>query len=133
MYAGEHPKAAVHQVRSKWLRHVIRALWQLSETMWLHRNKTLNQNASTLIAESAIDAQIRHLYLHQDDFAAGDRVLFNISLQDRLKTSLNSRKHWLALIRRYQETTEAQSRGNQDLITKFFTRAVQSLPPEGIT
>ena len=133
-YASEFPKVPPHQIRQRWGRQVIRSIWVFGETMWLDRNKALHKNESKDIAESAIDARICHLYLSQEEFAAGDRVLFNLPLEARLHTSLNSRKHWLVLIQRYKETTEGRRRGHQDLITKFFTRAIATTSPtQGIT
>jgi hypothetical protein len=92
--------------------------------MWRYRNQSLHSNGSNkMVAESTIDAQITHFYYIQEEFAARDRTLFDIPLAVRLTTSLRSRKHWLTIIRRYHETTAERRMGQQNLITKFFTRA----------
>ncbi len=122
-YSIEHPRAQAQQLRSTWLRHVIRAIWTFGDTMWRHRNHMLHHHTSNHeVVASTNDSHIRHYYNIQDDFAASDRVLFDLSLETRLNTSLQSRKHWLVLIKRYQETTAARRMGQQNLITKFFTR-----------
>jgi hypothetical protein len=123
-YSIEHPTATLSQLRNSWLRHIIRAIWTFVDTMWKHRNEVLHSQAHNKpIVESAINSQIRYFYDIQDKFAATDRVLFDIPLEARLASSLQSRKHWLTLIKRYQETTQTRQTGQQDLITKFFTRA----------
>jgi hypothetical protein len=129
-YSLEHPKTSASQIRSKWLRHVIRSIWTFGETMWRHRNNVLHDKAANkMVSESAVNSQIQHYYEHQDEFAASDRALFDIPLETRLATTLNSRKHWLVLIRRYQETTQQRRLGQQHLITKFFTRP----PPQSLS
>jgi len=99
-YSIEHPGANSHQIRNKWTRHIIRAIWVFGDTMWRHRNTALHHISNQHLADSAVNSQIRHYYNRQETFASGDRVLFDLPLEIRLSTSLHSRKHWLVIIQR---------------------------------
>ncbi len=120
-YLNEHPCANSYQIRNKWIRHIIQAIWVFGDTMWRNRNTVLHHSSNQHLAESAVNLQRRHYYNCQETFASGDWELLDLPLEICLSKLLNSWKHWLVLIRRHQETTEERQNGNQDLITKVFT------------
>ncbi len=119
----ENPKSNKMGLQTQWLPSIISQLWKFYLAMWEARNKILHgsDTTSTKIRDSTVDERIRTLYSIQEDFAVSDQVLFDMPLQQRLSTSIQSKKHWLTF-GRYKQTTAKRKVGNQPLLTRFFTR-----------
>jgi hypothetical protein len=119
----EHPKSTEQGIRQQWMKTVVREIWNMTVELWGERNKILHSSAAgTQIRESATDSKVRHAYGVKDTFAHTDQVLFDIPLATRLTHPQRSKKQWLALVARYHPTTANRKKGNQSMITQFFTR-----------
>jgi hypothetical protein len=128
---SEYPRSTLQGLRQTWSRSIITILWQFYTTMWEHRNSILHAQSELAqrVRDSPIDTKIQHLYSIQESFTASDRVLFSISLSERLSTSRRSKKQWLTLVARYQTNTTTRRIGDQILLTKYF----QKLPRSTVT
>jgi hypothetical protein len=127
----ENPKSNKMGLQTQWLPSIISQLWKFYLAMWEARNEILHgrDTTNTNIRDSSVDERVRTIYSIQEDFAVSDQVLFDMPLQLRLSTSIQSKKHWLTLVGRYKQTTATRKVGNQPLITRFFTRHRNSSPP----
>jgi hypothetical protein len=61
----------------------------------------------------------------KEEFAAADRSLFDTPIDQRLEATSRAKQHWLALVAHYHPTTQDRKRGNQEIMTKCYTRSHQ--------
>lgn len=123
-YNLEHPKSNQAGIRQQWTSQIIKALWTFNFTMWELRNKTLHsaEEDAKQRRMSPIDERIKLIYTQHDEFAASDQQLFDTPLEQRLKATQRAKQNWLTLVARYHPTTRDRKRGNQELLTKYYTR-----------
>ena len=118
---GEHSRSTETGIRQKWLKAVIRAIWDVTSALWEERNNILHSTSDNVqIRDSSVNSKIRKLYSIKELFASSDFVLFDEPLEERLLHTLREKKQWLTLVARYHGTTTARQFGKQHLITEYF-------------
>jgi hypothetical protein len=110
--------------QQQWLSQVITGLWSVHQKMWTNRNDTLHSTnpVSQIIKASTIDSQIQQMYELQSTFAQPDQRLFQLPLEQRLKSNTRSKRYWLVLAARYRATTSQRLAGSQYKMTHFFPK-----------
>ena len=130
-----HPRSTISGLQRQWLVPIIQAIWKATIALWDKRNEILHAASDTtrIICESSINAKIQHLYSIKETFATSDQVLFSVPMEARLTQTKREKRTWLCLVAHYHPTTKARQKGNQPLITKFFSRNQGSGPTRSST
>ena len=104
------------------IRHILRAIQQLTRKLWLGRNKSLHDGKETAMHSIRQEelSEIRELHENPDLVPAGDRHYCTGSLADLTNRSPSVRRRWLRHMRRarIRYTNEGK---RQMKITSFFT------------
>eukprot|EP00957_Ditylum_brightwellii_P027172 2054109-Ditylum_brightwellii.AAC.1 len=115
--------------RSNWEKSLVILIWNCFYHVWTAQNDILHNSSYYLNETSALNKQVRRAYaMLQHQLDSFDTALFTKQLGERLKTSPQSKAHWLASVHiAAHDFTEVHGcLPTQLTLTSFFLRVNQS-------
>ena len=109
--------------RERWMHKTITAVWQIFMLIWKARNAHLH-DAIDNDESTHLNLRIKHAYGKlRHSVAQSDKLLFTMTLKDRLDSSVYAKLAWLEAVRiaEHDYTVVNNRQPTQRTITEFFT------------